>query len=67
VPTLILGAFESWPRTAKLPRPHPVLVAYDPPVYPHEHPEWDDDKCVAVIRDRIIALQRRYEGHPMLH
>jgi 1-acyl-sn-glycerol-3-phosphate acyltransferase len=66
VPTLILGAFESWPRTAKLPRPRPILVAYDAPLRPHEHPEWSDDDCVATVRDRILALQARYAGHVSL-
>ncbi len=66
VPALILGAFESWPRTAKLPRPHPVLVAYGDPVCPHEHAEWDDEQCVTVVRDRVLALQARYVGHTIL-
>ena len=62
VPTLILGAFQSWPRTRKYPRPHPVVVAYDPPLYPHLQPDWPDDECVARVRERIVALQRRFEG-----
>jgi 1-acyl-sn-glycerol-3-phosphate acyltransferase len=66
VPTLILGAFESWPRTAKLPKPHPVLVAYAEPVYPHAHPEWDDEQCVDAVRRRILGLQERF-GFPATH
>lgn len=66
VPTLILGAFESWPRTAKLPRPHPVVVAYGEPISPHEHPEWDDNECVALVRGRVLALQARFRSHPTL-
>jgi 1-acyl-sn-glycerol-3-phosphate acyltransferase len=66
VPTLILGAFESWPRTARLPRPHPILVAYGEPVCPHEHPEWGDDECVELVRGRIIALQTRFASHSSL-
>jgi len=64
VPTLILGAFEAWPRTAVLPRPHPVLVAYGEPLYPHAHPEWDEEQCVRVVRDRILALRARFAAHP---
>jgi 1-acyl-sn-glycerol-3-phosphate acyltransferase len=60
VPVMIHGAFEAWPRTAWLPRPHPVLVAYGPPMYPHEHPEWSDEECVAAVRDEMLALQERY-------
>jgi 1-acyl-sn-glycerol-3-phosphate acyltransferase len=66
VPVLILGAFQTWPRTAKLPRPHPILIAYDEPLYPHQHPEWTDAQCVTAVRDRLLALQRRFEQHSML-
>jgi 1-acyl-sn-glycerol-3-phosphate acyltransferase len=66
VPTLILGAFESWPRDAKLPRPHAVLVAYGEPLYPHEHPEWSDEACVALVRGQIIARQAHFGSHSSL-
>jgi 1-acyl-sn-glycerol-3-phosphate acyltransferase len=65
-PMLILGAFESWPRTARLPRPHPVLVAYGEPICPHEHLEWGDDQCVELVRGQIIALQDRLRLHSTL-
>jgi 1-acyl-sn-glycerol-3-phosphate acyltransferase len=58
VPMVILGAFESWPRTAKLPHPHPVVVAYGDPVAPHEHPEWSAEECVAAVRSQVVQLQR---------
>lgn len=66
IPLLILGAFESWPRGAKLPRPHPVLVAYAEPVYPHRHPERTDDQCVEIVHNRIVELKERFQSHPML-
>lgn len=66
VPMLILGAFESWPRTAKLPTPQPILVAYAEPVYPYEHAEWTDEQCVEIVRGRILALQERFRSHPIL-
>lgn len=66
VPTLILGAFEAWPRTQKLPHPSPLLAAYDEPIYPHEHPEWSDEQCVSTLRDRILTLQRQYRSHSSL-
>ncbi len=66
VPTLILGAFESWPRTTKLPRLHPILVAYADAVYPHERPEWSDEECVELVRAQILALQARFRSHPIL-
>ncbi len=66
VPMVILGAFEAWPRTAKLPHARPILVAYDAPLRPHEHPEWSDDECVAAVRNRVLALQAQYAGHRIL-
>jgi 1-acyl-sn-glycerol-3-phosphate acyltransferase len=62
VPVLILGAFESWPRTRKLPLLRPILVAYGEPICPHLRPEWSDDECVETVRTRILAMQRRYVG-----
>lgn len=64
VPALILGAFESWPRTAKLPVPRPIRVVYGPPLYPHQHPEWNDEQCVERVRGQILALQKRLQAHP---
>jgi long-chain acyl-CoA synthetase len=32
VPARIVGTFEAMPRTARLPRPHPVRVAFGPPI-----------------------------------
>lgn len=66
VPTLVLGAFEAWPRSAKLPHPRPILVAYDRPLYPHMEPSWTDDRCIEEVRARILALQKRFEDHPLL-
>lgn len=34
VPVRISGAFESWPRSSKLPRPKPVTVRFGPPLPP---------------------------------
>lgn len=66
VPTLILGAFEAWPRTSKLPYMQPVVVAYDRPLYPHLLPDVSDDALSAQVRERIVALQQRYATHPIL-
>lgn len=66
VPTLILGAFESWPRTAKLPRPRPILVAYADPIWPEEHRDWSDEECVEAVRGRIIELREQFQAHSLL-
>ncbi len=60
VPTAILGAFESWPRQAKLPRPHPVIVAYGDPMSPEMLAAMTDDDCIAEVRRRIQALMDRH-------
>jgi len=62
VPTLIDGAYQAWPRQARLPRPHPVVVAYAPPVWPAQMPDLSDEQCIGLVRERILALRRRF-GH----
>jgi len=66
VPTMILGAFESWPRHARLPRPHPVIVAYGPPMTPDLLERLDDEACLRRVRDCIQEMMDRYRGHPLL-
>lgn len=66
VPALILGAFEAWPRHARLPRPRPVLVAYGEPIRPDALAAVDDDACIEMVRQRVLALQQRFAGHGML-
>ncbi len=66
VPGMILGAFESWPRHAHFPRPRPIIVAYGEPLSPALLHELDDDTCIRMVRERIIALVERYRRHPLL-
>ena len=66
VPGVILGAFESWPRHARLPRPRPVIIAYGTPLSPRMLESFDDDECIRVVRERILALMERYRGHTLL-
>jgi len=65
VPTLILGAYECWPRQARLPRPHPVIVAYGQPLTPTEIRERDDEECMRLVRARILEMMERYARHPL--
>ncbi len=67
VPVLILGAFEVWPRHRRLPRPGPILVAYDRPLSPDWIRDHDDAACIGHVRERLIALMHRYRRHPLLH
>lgn len=66
VPTLILGAFEAWPRHAKLPRPRRVLVVYGEPLTSAEIAELSDEDCVNRVRGRLIAMMHEYRRHPRL-
>jgi long-chain acyl-CoA synthetase len=58
VPAHISGTFEAMPRTARLPRPHPVRVAFGPPVAAATLlADGADDATVAArIRGHVAAL-----------
>jgi 1-acyl-sn-glycerol-3-phosphate acyltransferase len=62
VPAAILGAFESWPRQAPLPRPHRVIVAYGEPLSADMLAELPDDACIAEVRRRIRELMDRFRS-----
>jgi 1-acyl-sn-glycerol-3-phosphate acyltransferase len=66
VPTVILGAFEAWPRHSPLPKPHGILVAYSEPLRPETLAELSDEECIRTVRDRILGLLERYRTHPVL-
>jgi 1-acyl-sn-glycerol-3-phosphate acyltransferase len=66
VPTLILGAFECWPRQARLPWPRPIIVAYAQPLWPTEMVGVDDERCIGVIRERIVRMMERCRRHPLV-
>ncbi len=60
VPTMIDGAFQAWPRTAKLPRPGRIIVAYGEPISAQQLATLDESECIAMVRGRIIELMRRH-------
>jgi 1-acyl-sn-glycerol-3-phosphate acyltransferase len=66
VPTLILGAYEVWPRRATLPRPAPVIVAYGEPLRPEQMQDRSDDACINIVRDRILEMMARFRQHPLV-
>ncbi|KAF0244458.1 MAG: 1-acyl-sn-glycerol-3-phosphate [Planctomycetota bacterium] len=55
VPTLILGAFEAWPRDAKLPHPSPIEVRYGKPL--PDDIAWDADKVGPALEEALNALR----------
>jgi 1-acyl-sn-glycerol-3-phosphate acyltransferase len=66
VPTLILGAFESWPRQARVPQPRPIIVAYGRPLWPAEMVGVDDEQCIGVVHERVVRMMERYRRHPLV-
>jgi len=57
LPMVIDGAFEAWPRTQLLPRPHKIRVACGRPVWPDEAAAKDPDAVMAAVRDQMLVLQ----------
>ena len=57
----IAGTFESWPRTARFPRPHPVHVHYGQPVPFAELENLPSDKVISLLHLRLeesVAVAR---------
>lgn len=50
VPAAIDGSFAAWPRTRKLPRPHPIHVLFGPPL----HIEGLTDEQITALIDRTL-------------
>jgi len=57
LPMVIDGAFEAWPRTSLLPRPHTIRVACGRPVSPEEAAAGEPDEVMAGLRQQMLDLQ----------
>jgi 1-acyl-sn-glycerol-3-phosphate acyltransferase len=57
VPAVIDGAYESWPRHAKLPHPRPVRIAYGQPIPPAQWRALSPEQLAARIRQEFVRLQ----------
>jgi 1-acyl-sn-glycerol-3-phosphate acyltransferase len=64
VPAVIDGAFEAWPRTCWLPRPHTIRVAYGRPLPPEELAAGDPEALVRVLWQRMQDLQAELRRLP---
>jgi len=58
VPTVIDGAFESWPRWSIYPRPYPVIVAFGKQVRPEDYSN-DADSMAAACKQEMLSLQSK--------
>lgn len=56
VPTCIVGAFEAWPREAKLPHPSPIEVRFGKPL-PNDV-AWDADKVGPALEAALRELMQ---------
>jgi len=57
VPVLIDGAFEAWPRSARLPRPGSIVVQYAAPISQDQAREMAAEELVGAIRTRLVEMQ----------
>ncbi|MGE0480794.1 MAG: lysophospholipid acyltransferase family protein [Phycisphaerae bacterium] len=60
IPTLILGAFDAWPRHSPLPLPGCVYVAYGEPLTPADLAGLSDEEAMTIVRQRILDLLATY-------
>lgn len=56
VPTIVLGAFEAWPREAKRPRAQRILVSYGEPITVEQMGRLGDAEIVAELERRLHTL-----------
>ncbi len=59
VPVAIAGAFEAWPRSANLPRPHPIRVHYGTPIEATELEGMTVEAVAELLRGRVLDCQRQ--------
>lgn len=65
LPMVIDGAFEAWPRTCVLPRPHTIRIACGKAVSAAEAAAGEPDEVMAGVRRQMLDLQaelRRRRG-----
>jgi len=55
VPVALDGAFQAWPRTARLPRPTRLAVVIGPPIQPDEIAALTDEDLLAELEQRILT------------
>lgn len=62
VPTVILGAFESWPRVSPLPMPGRVVVAYGDPIDPRSLDHLPPEAAADFVRGKLVEMLHRYRN-----
>jgi cytidylate kinase len=57
VPAGLAGTFEIWPRSRRIPVPHPIRIHYGAPIYPADLAGLDSEAITALIRNRMEQSQ----------
>lgn len=57
IPVIIDGAFEAWPRTAKLPHPHGIRILHGRPIPAEEVRGMKPDALARRVREELVRLQ----------
>jgi 1-acyl-sn-glycerol-3-phosphate acyltransferase len=60
VPVMVDGMIQAWPRDRLLPGFGNVIVEYGKPISPAEYADMTADELMAMIRQRIIAMQEQW-------
>lgn len=53
LPVAMDGAYDAWPRGARFPRPHRIVVCFGPAIYPDEAAGLSDDQLIVEIERRM--------------
>jgi 1-acyl-sn-glycerol-3-phosphate acyltransferase len=53
VPVGLAGTFEIWPRSRKVPIPHPIRIHYGPPIFPEDMAGMETEAITELIRERL--------------
>ena len=64
VPIVIDGAFEAWPRSNRLPRPHRIRVICGQALSAAEAAAGDPDVLMGILRQRMLDLQAELRRKP---
>jgi 1-acyl-sn-glycerol-3-phosphate acyltransferase len=70
VPVGLAGTFEIWPRTRRLPVPHPIWIHYGPPIFPQDLSGLATEAVTMLIQERlrescVEARRRLHRGITM--
>ncbi len=59
IPAALDGAYQCWPRGRKFPRRGIVQMEYGEPIMPEEYADWDDDRLVQEVAERMADCLAR--------